>query len=703
MTLKEYDRPATSTGFGLQILEASVIEVQDLLWKQLESPIPRDFKHCIIANGILNERGVLYSHEDLKLLSSAKLLQIVRTHLCSPTQQLAATVEECRQIEERMLLDMCPEFPGGRLDYDLHQQTAAASYDARSQFATASGGGTVVQTLTMPFLQNCLAERTPQWSSEIPTEVNCFPGQKCLVALVAHTSTPASGVEFMSAPGSDTMSPGGQACTPGFDPMTCPVVYDEAPCGCCGSRSLCNEDGSCGAEILSEHRCRFHAPTPSIEDVGRMHVMCLVAKASFCRAPGQESEPRDNCVSETDACYSTPLCVRFNFVGHPPAFVSPTPLAENAKNVNGEVMKGYTDIGACVGYNTPFELAAHDVDAGDQVRIVVDDQVRQTSFFFSDIDFSSPSCGAFQAYGAGRTGNNARQNSFLHLLNAEFDSTIIAPLNEDVSWASGTANQSITYTLSEDKNNGIFIRSDCATTQMCRQRLLNADRTICGYALDNSRGRYKRWSGGRTASHNFGSYSSPRHCWRIRLQAPPSFVTNSSGCVAYHGDSVTSSCTPFAPEAHTIRDPTDNHTAYAKIRMGYTSRLDVSFVAYDPNPDDGVTIYVLDDLGIPTSMTVSRVQCLERPAQTEDRPERVQGLLSKGECLEGCAAGSDEKDTLGVSRCECKNSVASKTFCPVDLKCNRAKMRLQWQPQVQDAGKVHKVHIRKSSFYSGLI
>jgi len=43
-------------------------------------------------------------------------------------------------------------------------------------------------------------------------------------------------------------------------------------------------------------------------------------------------------------------------------------------------------------------------------------------------------------------------------------------------WQTSRANQKVTYTLDVDLNNGIYIRSNCATTQMSRQRLLNADR-----------------------------------------------------------------------------------------------------------------------------------------------------------------------------------------------------------------------------------
>jgi hypothetical protein len=69
--------------------------------------------------------------------------------------------------------------------------------------------------------------------------------------------------------------------------------------------------------------------------------MCFVAKATFCKDAVQATE------CATNYCYSTPLCVRFNFKGRSPAFISPTPLEENALDQNGQVLKGYTDIGAC--------------------------------------------------------------------------------------------------------------------------------------------------------------------------------------------------------------------------------------------------------------------------------------------------------------------------------------------------------------------
>ena len=226
---------------------------------------------------------------------------------------------------------------------------------------------------------------------------------------------------------------------------------------------------------------------------------------------------------------------------------------------------------------------------------------------------------------------------------------------------------------------------------MCRQRLLNADRTICGYALDNSRSRYRRWMGGRTSGHNFGSYSSKRHCWRIRLQAPPAFVTNKTGCVTVGPDLISSACTPFAPEAYNVRSSTDNPAAYARIKMPYTSRLDVTFTAFDPNPDDRVSLSVLEEPGIPSGMSIGRVVCEARDAGVPQTEGDIDSVLAQTppECLQKCGPGEEDAD--GSPRCECKQTHSTSRnpgqFCPADLKCNRAKIRIKWQPTKEDAGR----------------
>ena len=136
MKFKEYVPPTGPVGF--QMAHSMVIEVQDLLWKQLErlvmcmcmrlcvclcgfslslslslrvhthmptpnhppththhlkySPIPRDFKHCIIANELVNANGVQYSDATLNTLSHEQLVTIARNHLCGPQQKVGMLV-----------------------------------------------------------------------------------------------------------------------------------------------------------------------------------------------------------------------------------------------------------------------------------------------------------------------------------------------------------------------------------------------------------------------------------------------------------------------------------------------------------------------------------------------------------------------------------------------------------------------------------
>jgi hypothetical protein len=89
-------------------------------------------------------------------------------------------------------------------------------------------------------------------------------------------------------------------------------------------------------------------------------------------------------------------------------------------------------------------------------------------------------------------------------------------------------------------------------------------------------------------------------------------VTNSSGCVVTKANAVTSTCSPFAPTAYAIPDPSGKKEAYATVLLAYTWRLDVTFEAIDPNPEDHVTMLMIEDPGLPEGMTVQRVECASR-------------------------------------------------------------------------------------------
>jgi hypothetical protein len=668
----------TTEGFQKSLL--TVIEVQDSVWRQLESPVPRSFEDCIVDNN--------YDDGTVSAMTQQQRIDLVRDRLCAGASSADSEVN-CRQLADPLLLDLCPDpTKPGVLQYDLYQAPPELSYEANSPFPTATSGGTVTQILTTPYAQSaakCPPGRIPQWESDIMTEVDCYPGDECFVKLKARTGLPSSLITIKEAPGSDTI--------PIIDSWEgpCSLKYDTAPCGSCSSRTLCSASDPCDASILKQHQCLFNVDTPTIESVGLSQVMCFVATAVYCDTSDTSKQSEEEC-GVSKSCISAPVCVRFNFRGHNPVFVSPTPLTENAFDDDGNLMKGFTDIGACSGQPLEFELVAEDADEGDRVRIVVDDVQRESSFFFNNIAFES-SCGRFNAYGAKRLGSNSYQHSFLHLDNAEDDSSIVAALNIDINWTLAVARQKVVYTLTPDLQNGIYIRSACTTTQMCRQRLLNADRTICGYALDNSRQRYGRWMGGRKASHNLGSYSSERHCWRVRMQSPPSFVTNSSGCVVVSPDLVASTCTPFAAGFHNVIDSTDDPAAlFARIKMPYTAKLDVTFVAFDPNPEDRVSLFVLEEPGVPANMQVSRMECIARDKISTPAND-VALLVAEGTCLQKCADGEQDDDGQPVeegSVCECKVTHKAEEnagqFCPTDLSCNRAKIRLQWQPSVEDAG-----------------
>jgi hypothetical protein len=71
---------------------------------------------------------------------------------------------------------------------------------------------------------------------------------------------------------------------------------------------------------------------------------------------------------------------------------------------------------------------------------------------------------------------------------------------------------------------------------------------VCGAAFDNSRSRHKRWVGSRTvkdlpyewlrsSQHALGDLASDFHCWLIKPQAPPQFVSDqSSACDNFVGN-----------------------------------------------------------------------------------------------------------------------------------------------------------------------
>lgn len=188
---------------------------------------------------------------------------------------------------------------------------------------------------------------------------------------------------------------------------------------------------------------------------------------------------------------------------------------------------------------------------------------------------------------------------------------------------------------------------------------------VCAYAYDNSRTRYHRWVGERYQldDHSFGSYASARHCWRIKLQAPPYFITNSSGCGPRNGSDPNNlhfECTPFGAEPQTITDTSGNPLAYRSIGVNVGATLSLTIMAKDPNPEDAVRILVLEDPGTPPGMVVGRSTCNPVAADSTTCP------------AEGCVCASNTRlNTFGV---------------PAETSCNNVTMTLTWTPDASAAG-----------------
>ena len=696
----------------------------------------------------------------------------------SPAGRLAAT-RQVLEVQDFLwtddgIEDSTPDLPA--------KDTAAVTMgvDVDNDKPTATGGGSTSQVVFSTFFQGygssqCPGNRLPQWKPGIPTEIECkHNDDNCFVSLKATTATPAKTIDIIEAPGFERLrvdvQNGYQTCAnfkglaekpsgvsfwdAGDGESLCRDFGAVSPCGCCGHRAGCPEGDTCPNEILQKKECRYNMYNYDISHVGEQRVMCFVATAEYCKTEGREAEAECSGVTSgalpnSETCYSQPLCVRFNIVGHRPKFVAPTQLQANSYDALGRLVPGRTDVAACLG--TPLQLSLHavDEDRNDQVRIFVDDELRPTSFFSSDTTFDS-SCGEFQPFAGLRVGVNDEQDSIVHLLNAEFDSTITAELSPKLAWRKGNATQDILYTLTLEAKNGIETLGDpdCGNLQTCRQRLLNMHRVVCGYAYDNSRSRYARWVGKRAHpqldpdtkdyvdDHSLGSYASDRHCWKITLQAPPVFITNGTGCISKQGKYIRSTCTPFGDVTSpgSTVDTTGNRMSYANITLSVLQELDVQFVAYDPNPEDRVQLFVMEDPGIPPGMIVGRSVCLPReanPIEDYDRntcPSTTCGNGGKCECsfTKKCDPGADESIGSEAKGAKCRfcdgdkcnlnenpdlpapslpnvdarNNCPTKCglsasesscectgFCPADLSCNRASMRLQWKPNKEDFGK----------------
>jgi len=93
----------------------------------------------------------------------------------------------------------------------------------------------------------------------------------------------------------------------------------------------------------------------------------------------------------------------------------------------------------------------------------------------------------------------------------------------------------------------------------------------------------------------------------------------------------------------------------------------ISFVAADPNPADSVSMYVLEDPGLPPGMRVGRSTCME---QTDDFICRAKDKVSATFPMQNMTINFD---IIGTSLCQ------------------RASLDLSWRPKETDSGQSFRV------------
>jgi len=385
-------------------------------------------------------------------------------------------------------------------------------------------------------------------------------------------------------------------------------------------------------------------------------------------------------------CRSVPTCVKIRIQSHSPQFVAPTPLEENSHDDFGNLVPGRTDISVCEGYSLDLKLSAQDPDQGDQVRIFVDDKdvdlanynldffkIYENSQGVNDLVFPPQCTGSlngkgFNSYGGRRAGDNSMQGMIEPLSTSE-PKSIISDYASYIHYTKAPL-QEIRYRFNTTQRNGITVRAlqACNGTgnvdnNDCREKLLNMDQVICGVVYDNSRFRWKRWVGKPNPNsnnipaylrdHGDGDMTSATHCWRIRLQAPPVFVTDPA-----------LTATPFGRLILTGLDT--SNADYKAYEVGVGSTFSATFLAQDPNPKDIVSLFVLADPGMPPGMTASQTFCIPRLIKLQN---------------EMCMA-QDHHGEIPI------------VLNGTDSKCSKAKLVLSWQPMLTHVGQTYQICVQ---------
>eukprot|EP00291_Cryptomonas_curvata_P024301 CAMPEP_0172173314 /NCGR_PEP_ID=MMETSP1050-20130122/12975_1 /TAXON_ID=233186 /ORGANISM="Cryptomonas curvata, Strain CCAP979/52" /LENGTH=1465 /DNA_ID=CAMNT_0012845035 /DNA_START=193 /DNA_END=4588 /DNA_ORIENTATION=+ len=478
--------------------------------------------------------------------------------------------------------------------------------------------------------------------------------------------------------------------------------YDASVPGCSGPIS--------GGSRTGVRGCMLTLSTSSAnpaQDVGKIVIKCFVA---FDLSGGGAEWTS----GQAKTCRSLPHCVKIKIDGRPPIFVAPTPGFDDlgqrvppySRDEMGRYVPDRTDVPACLGNPTKLVLTAlgpdggnirifaHDVDVDHRLYsdadypYLVSGGVDNADFFRTDLGSNFPrTCGMMHGYGATRSGNNSRQTGIAAMKLVGRVKSIVSQYSDEIFPNPDVAQQSINYVLDIEQGNGIALRmlESCNGTgtdvnfPSCGEQLINLDQVICAYAYDDSRLRLGRWVGIRNPNgddipswrrdHSNGDYASQQHCWRIVLQAPPTFVSDSRG-----GCSPTQCySTPFAEDwfgnSNLINRLRGSQPPYRHIRVAVGAPFSVKLIAQDPNAKDSVYIYILEDTGVPLNMRVGPSTCIPRDE-------------SKGMC-----SSKDAIDPLNYfeSRISENLNTNSSSYC------SRASLTLTWAPTFNEAGKSFRI------------
>jgi hypothetical protein len=427
--------------------------------------------------------------------------------------------------------------------------------------------------------------------------------------------------------------------------------------------------------------------------------------------------------NEKRTCSSPPLCFRIKVESNAPYWVAPTPLEQNSRDDNGQLVPGRTDIGSCEGYPLQLTLSAKDDDEGDMVRIFLEDKDIDPTIVLTDpskkqlidmsiaktynLDFFDNAtlpmediplqCAGterydealrstkeqwfgFNPYDAKKVGESALQPTILPLAGDLEAKSIMSDYHPSIQYAK-EPELSVQFTLDPKLRNGIAVRNSDSESQYvrgencrrddamtvddnrCRQKLVNMDQIVCAYAYDNARMVRRRWVGPRNPNtntqkndrtHSNGDMASPMHCWRIRMQAPPVFVTDPL-----------LQATPFSPTWQVSEEDgspvTGNTRAYTVLQAQIGQTVTKTFIAWDPNPDDSIEIFIVGDPAPPSGLIAGRSTCISQ-----------QGMCGTKDI------SATKLDNLGLEKQKSSS-------------CSKAKLTVSWTPGPEHQGMTARV------------